>query len=79
MTRGAKSRRSPNNLRLAQQHCEALIIGPARDSAVEKTLAVFFGGRKSDHSSTPVLIHPVSPGRSAYDSWRRGFSRARPH
>jgi predicted dinucleotide-binding enzyme len=41
MTRGVKSRRSPNNLQLAQQHCEALIIGPARDSAVEKTLAVF--------------------------------------
>jgi hypothetical protein len=30
-----------DQLQLAQRHCEALIIGPARDSAVEKALAVF--------------------------------------
>jgi hypothetical protein len=36
-----KSRQSPNNLLLALRECEPLIIGPARDSAVEKASAVF--------------------------------------
>jgi hypothetical protein len=35
-----KSRRSPNNLQLALRKCKALIVGPARDSTVEKASAV---------------------------------------
>jgi hypothetical protein len=60
-----KARRPPNNRLLVLGECEALIIGPAGDSALERASAVFCWGAGFGHSSTGLIRPAPDPGRSA--------------
>jgi hypothetical protein len=74
-----KSRRSPNNLPTRPAGVRGSDHRPSafrrrREGISGVLLSAAFG------HSLAVMIHPATgPGRSAYDAWRRGFSRAESH
>jgi hypothetical protein len=76
-----KARGLPNNRLLVLRECEALIIGPVGDSALERAIgSVFCWVAGFGHPSTGP--DPPCDGsreeRIRYVARRRGFNRAKP-